>query len=137
MNKNLRLVAWLKGSVYINITLTMIVFVSLLSAVYEPTGLDLITSLMHHYIVPTAVLLYLFWFEKKDHMTRSHLKKWIVFPVLYLVFSFIYYGLTMDAIYPFMAIHEIGVLMYLFSLTVMIALYIVLSFGLVKIVSRK
>jgi hypothetical protein len=137
MNKKLRLVAWLKGSVYVNITLTMIVFVGVLSFVYHPRGLDLVTSFMHHYVVPVAALLYLFFYESEQDISLSRFKVWIIFPVIYLSFSLIYYVWTFDAIYPFMDVRQIGVFLYLLTLLGMIIMYYALSFGLVKIVSRK
>lgn len=132
--------SWLdafKGGIYINITVTMVVFITMLSWMYQPVGIDIGANIMNHYITPVLALIYLFLYENKADFTLNHIKLWLVFPLYYLAFALNYSAITRVAIYPFfdfIALGMTGILVFVFAVFVS---YILLSLGLVKIFSRK
>lgn len=126
-----------KGGIYINITITMVVFISLLSGTWEPSGVGAYSNLMHHYISPVLAILFLVLYERDSNTTFNDAKKWLVFPLGYLVFAIFICALTGDPVYPFLDIEHLGFGVVSLIVLAIFFFYLILSFGIVKIVSRK
>lgn len=126
-----------KGGIYINITITMVVFFIFLSGTWQPSGAGAYSNLMHHYISPMLAIVYLVLFERDSKTTFSDAKKWLVFPLAYLVFAIFICALTGNPVYPFLDIANLGFGVVSFIVLGIFIFYLLLSFGFVKIVSRK
>ena len=126
-----------KGGIYINISITMIVFILLLSHTWQPSGIDAYSNIMHHYVSPSLMLIYLFLYERDGNFSLVHVKMWLVFPLSYFVFSIFLYAISGNPVYPFLDIEQLGIPMVSLIISSIFIFYLVLSFIFVKIVSRK
>jgi hypothetical protein len=125
------------GGVVIYITITFIVFLIFLEPIYNPKGFALVGSLFNHYITPLLVLGFLFKFKDDYTFSFSDTKTWIVYPIIYLLFLFSYGLITNNFIYPFFQVNEVGIIGIIASILVLVILFVLMSFSLVKIVSKK
>ena len=125
------------GGVQIYIFITMSVFFIFLERIYNPTGLSLIGSIFSHYITPLLVITF-FVLNREDYDFKiKHLLLWITYPLIYLLFAIVHGFITDDFLYPFFQVSEIGILGLIVSILSLISLFTVLSFLLVKIVSKE
>lgn len=127
---------WL-GGVTIYISITFIVFAFFLQGDWHPTGLEFINNIFSHYIVPLSVICFLIYYRYDYQFKVSHLKLWVIYPLLYLVFVLIHGSITLDYIYPFFNIVNHGWLyFFIFSLG-LIVLFVILLFGTVYLTKKK
>ncbi len=132
---NWSFVEQLKGGIYINITITMIVYITLLSWTYTPTGLNIISNILNHYVTPVLAIIYLFYFERHD-FKMNDIILWMIFPIYYLAFALNFSALTNNPIYPFFDFIDVGLLGVSLFVTGVFIVYLGLSMGIVKIFSR-
>ncbi len=125
------------GGVVIYITITFLVFLLFLEPIYSPKGFALSGSILNHYITPLLVLGFLYKFKEDYTFNFSNTKIWIIYPIIYLMYLFIHGVKTHDYIYPFFEVSEVGVVRIMASVLGMIMLFVLMSFSLVKIVSKK
>ncbi len=124
------------GGVVIYITMTFLVFFVLLQPIYSPKGLALIGSIFNHYITSLLVIGFLWKFREDYKFSIKHIKKWIVYPLIYLIFLFAIGLITGDFIYPFLQVGEVGITLVLALVVGIVILFLIMSFCLVKIVSK-
>jgi len=135
--KNNKVFDALLGGVVIYITITFIVFLTLLEPIYNPEGLSLIGSTFSHYIVPILVIFYLVYFRSEYSFMIKDIIYWIIYPVMYLVFLIVYGSITGDYIYPFFQVSVVGVTGLIIVIIIMVFFFVFVSFLLVKILSKK
>jgi hypothetical protein len=61
----------------------------LLRNVWHPQGLDYLTNLLLHYIMPSLYLLYWWWVAPKGALRWIHPVIWGVYPTAYLIYALI------------------------------------------------
>ncbi len=127
----------LLGGVLIYIFITMSIFAIFLEAIYNPVGLYLVSSIFSHYLTPLLVVGFFVTFKKEYSFSVGLIKWWIVYPLMYMVFMVMYGMLTSDYLYPFFQVSEVGVLGLITFMSALILLFLLLSFSLVKIVSKE
>ncbi|MEC9484560.1 MAG: Pr6Pr family membrane protein [Candidatus Izemoplasma sp.] len=126
----------LKGGIYINITITMVVYITLLSWTYTPEGLYILSNIMNHYVTPLLAIGYFIQYENKNFMIE-HIALWMIFPIYYLGFALNYSALTNNPIYPFFDFINAGLLRVSLFVIAIFIIYLILSMGIVKIFSQK
>lgn len=125
------------GSIYINIILTMVGYIILLSRIYQPAGFDMVSNLMHHYFSPIFVIIYLILFESKRFFKKEYLFSWYIFPTNYLGFALLYSAFADKAIYPFLDFQLVGPF-FVILITLFISIsYFLLAILLIKLNSKK
>ena len=117
----------LKGAFTLYITTTFIFFAILLAPLYQPTGFAAFTNIVLHYIIPIAFIIDWVLTETKINYKWKYLPYWTIYPLGYLLFSFIHGTLTGDYIYPFLDINLLGILFYLISVSLLIGVGIALG----------
>lgn len=127
----------LMGGVAIYITITFIVFMTMIDPYLTQVGLSLIGSIFLHYIVPALVIVFLIHYRYEYHFSSRDPFIWLIYPLSYLIFMLIYGKITNDYIYPFFQVDEIGVFRLIIMITIMILFFTFLSFLLVKILSKR
>ncbi len=125
------------GAVTIYITITFFVFIIFLEPIYSPKGLNLLGSICLHYINPILVIGFLGYNRKDYEFNKRDVKYWVIYPGLYLIFVIIWGSIINDYLYPFFQVSEIGVSGLIINIVGLLAFFILLSFSLVKIVSKK
>jgi len=106
----------LKGAFTLYITTTFIFFAILLQIVYRPTGFAAFSNIILHYVTPIAFIVDWVLTETKLKYKWNYLPYWTIYPLCYLLFSFIHGSLTADYIYPFLDINQLGILGYSISI---------------------
>ncbi|AIO18778.1 hypothetical protein KQ51_00898 [Candidatus Izimaplasma bacterium HR1] len=127
----------LVGGVMIYTTITFLVFSIFLEGLYIEKNLALVGSLCLHYINPIIIIGYVITYRNDFDFKFSDSYTWIIFPVIYLIFLVIIGTITGDFLYPFFQVSEIGILGLMISIIGLIGLFFLLSFGVVKILSKK
>ena len=117
----------LKGAFTLYITITFIIFAALLAPFYQPTGFAAFSNLVLHYITPIAFIVDWILTETKLRYKWTYLPYWIIYPICYLVFSFIHGTFTGNYLYFFLDISELGILGYTLFVSSLIAVGIVLG----------
>ena len=125
------------GGVVIYISVTFIVFLIFLEPIYSPKGFALAGSILNHYVTPIFVLGFLYHFKSDYSFEIKEAKLWVVYPIIYLGFLLTYGLLTNDYLYPFFHVTEVGVIGVIIALIGITLLFFIMSFSLVKIVSKK
>ncbi|MFX0046688.1 MAG: Pr6Pr family membrane protein [Candidatus Hermodarchaeota archaeon] len=110
----------LKGAFTLYITITFIFFAVFLSFLYQPTGFAAFSNIIFHYITPIVFIVDWILTETKLKYKWSYLFYWIIYPLCYLVFSFIHGTLTGNYIYYFLDISALGILSYFLYLSILI-----------------
>lgn len=85
-----------------SIIMVMIVYHLLLSATHHPEGIDVVTNIAMHYVTP--VIFALFWFTSHHlgQLNWSDLYKFILFPLAFLVFTYVKAAITGEYPYDFL-----------------------------------
>ncbi len=125
-----------KGAITIYISVTFIVFATVLSPIYHPTGFDAFSNIVLHYLVPVFFILDWFVTERVDYQLKS-LPVWLLYPILYLGFSQVHGVLTTSYLYPFLNSKDLGLVRFFVSISILLVLFIVLCvicLGIAKIV---
>ena len=127
----------LVGGVMIYTTITFLVFSIFLEGLQVEKNFALVGSLCLHYINPLLIIAYVITFRNEFEFRLKDSFTWIVFPLLYVVFLLIFGLITGDFLYPFFQVSEVGLLGLFISIVGLITLFLLLSFGVVKILSKK
>jgi len=99
----------LKGAITLFITTTFIFFAILLAPFYRPTGFAAFTNIVLHYLTPIAFIVDWILTETKTKYKWNYLPYWTIYPLCYLLFSFIHGSFTGDYIYPFLNFNQLGI----------------------------
>jgi len=110
----------LKGAFTLYITITFIFFAILLAPFYQPTGFAAFSNLILHYVTPVAFIVDWLLTETKNRYKWKYLPYWTIYPLCYLLFSFINGTFTGDYLYPFLNINLLGLLGYFISVSALI-----------------
>lgn len=114
----------IRGAVTLYITITFVVYGIVLAPLSHPTGIDVFTNLIHHYIVPVLFIIDFLITERKQYNWKF-IVPWLVYPHLYLVFSIIIEAVTGTPIYFFLD-YTLGV-GYLKWYLILISLFVIFS----------
>lgn len=126
------------GCIVVCITITFLMFAIFLEPIYSPQGLSFYGSLILHYVNPILIISYFLFFNRDyKEIMFSTIFIWLVYPAIYLIFLISHGFVTGDFLYPFFNITEIGILGLIISVLGLLGLFFMLSFVLVKIVSKK
>jgi hypothetical protein len=117
----------IKGAFTLYITTTFVFFAILLQIFYRPTGWAAFSNLILHYIIPIAFIVDWILTETKIQYKWTYLPYWIIYPICYLVFSFIHGTFTIDYLYPFLDISIRGPTRYLIIICFLIGVGIVIA----------
>jgi len=127
----------LVGGVMIYTTITFLIFAIVLEGLWDENGLAQLGSICLHYINPLLIIGYVVYFRKEYNFKFKDSLTWVIYPILYLLFLVLWGLITSDFLYPFFQVSEIGVLGLMASIIGLVGLFFVLSFGVVKILSKK
>ena len=113
--------------VTVYISVTFIVFNTILASSYHPTGIDVYTNIIEHMLNPVIFVLdYLY--TERTHFSWKAVMPMLIYPHVYLVFSFIMgsYITVGDYIYPFLDYPTLGLGGYLTWYLVLVILFLIL-----------
>ena len=90
------------------ITVVGIAYHFLLANIWAPTGLQKVADVSLHYIVPALYIVYWFLFVKKGEQQFGNSIKWLLYPLVYIIYALIYGYLSNLYTYPFIDVSEHG-----------------------------
>ena len=125
------------GGVVIYISITFLVFLLFLEPIYSPEGFALAGSILNHYISPLLVMIFVYKFRDDYSFEMANIKIWIIYPLVYFAFLVINGVITNNYLYPFFQVSEVGVIGIIVSAVGIVVLFLIMSFTIVKIVSKK
>jgi hypothetical protein len=136
LDKSKKFDSWL-GAVTVYITITGVIFAAFLQADFRQVGLDKVGSILNHYVIPILTIGFLLYYRKEYAFRFKDILKWMIFPVLYLMYLLIRGSITDDYLYPFFNINILGVGLVTLYTFGMIAFFGLLSFGAVILTNKK
>jgi len=98
-----------KGAFTVYISVTIVVFVTLLRSLVDPQGIDFYINAITHYVTPIAFIVDWILFEKVRTYQWRYALVWLVYPLVYLIFAQLYGSVTGDYLYPFLNLPELGI----------------------------
>ncbi|NVM17319.1 MAG: Pr6Pr family membrane protein [Candidatus Lokiarchaeota archaeon] len=117
----------LKGAFTLYITTTFIFFAVLLQGLYQPTGFGAFSNIILHYLTPIAFIVDWLITETKVRYKWKFLPYWTIYPLGYLLFSFIHGSFTGDYLYLFLNINNLGILGYTISISLLIGVGLIIG----------
>jgi hypothetical protein len=116
-----------KGAFTVYISVTFIVFATLLAPLVDPHGIDRFVNTVTHYITPIAFIVDFLLFERDRPYQWRYAFYWLAYPAAYLLFALIHGGLTGDYIYPFLDLGQLGLGGLAGWLAILFVLFVVLG----------
>lgn len=98
-NKSGALKTFIRGGATLWISVTGLVYAAIIAPTAHFTGIAFLAVVIHHYIVPLAVILDWLIFEKKGDFKFTYPLYWICYPLIYCVVSLIRGAIT--GFYPY------------------------------------
>lgn len=87
------------GGVLLYIIVVAIVYHLVLTNIWNPQGLEKIADEFLHSVVPLLYIFYWLLYVKKGNLSFIYCFKWLIYPLIYLVYSMIRGALT--GVYPY------------------------------------
>lgn len=125
------------GGVIIYITVTFIVFALFLEPTWSPQGIELLGSILNHYVTPILSIVFLIYFRKDYSFNYKTIPFWLIYPLLYLLYVIIYGSLTNNYFYPFFEIDVIGVSNFIINSIALLIFFGILSIGVVFLSKKR
>lgn len=96
---------WLTA-IAVYITIVGVVYQVLLRHIWQPTGLQKLVDELLHAVNPVLVIIYRISYEQMQHLHYRQVGRWLIYPLVYLVFILIrgYFS----RFYPYPFIHASG-----------------------------
>ena len=117
----------LKGAFTLYITTTFVFFAALLQGIYHPTGFAAFSNIVLHYLTPILFIVDWFFTENEKRYKWKYLPIWTIYPIGYLVFSFISGTLTGDYLYPFLNVAFLGIIGYAIMITILVGVGLIIG----------
>jgi hypothetical protein len=112
-------VVFMKGPLTSYIALTGLVYLIILEPIYDLDGLERTASVFLHYVVPPLMFLWWISTEERRYSLRE-LPKWLLYPVLFMVWGLFLAVAKGDYLYPFFDVSKYGMFVTLYLLLVAI-----------------
>ena len=125
------------GGVTVYVTITFIIFAVMLQKDFHPQGINFVTNIFLHYLVPILTMFFLIYYRKEYSFNYRDTVLWMIYPLIYILFMVIYGSITGDYLYPFFDVAVVGISGLIIAIIGLIIFFIIMSFLYVKIVSKK
>ena len=95
-------------AITVYITVVGLVYQVALRHIWHPTGIQMLVDELLHSIIPILVIIYWFKYDPKLPFAWSHIPKFLLYPLLYLVFILVRGAFSGFYPYPFMNAEALG-----------------------------
>lgn len=116
-----------KTAIALYIFIVFIVYNTVLRGIWKPTGWQLFLDNMLHVAIPILYILYWLFFATKGKLNWKNGFYWLLFPLVYLIYSLIRGSVVLWYPYPFLNASKLGYGQV--SLNILIMLLIFLASG--------
>jgi hypothetical protein len=102
----------------------------------DPQGLAKLTDELLHSVNPILALFFWWKFEDKKDVKLSSIPYWLIYPMVYFIYTIIHGQLSGFYPYPFVDLNEISVGQLLFNFLLLALAFSLISVGLVSLGTR-
>lgn len=125
--------ARVRGAAALYIAVTGGIHVTVLRTLWQPQGTQWLADVLLHYAVPALYLLLWLVFAPKGRLRWSDALRWLLFPLLYLLWTFWRGMWAHEYPYPFLDVGALGLPMVLRNACGIFGLFLALGLVLVAI----
>ena len=123
-------------AVTVYITVVGLVYQILLRHIWNPTGMQRLVDELLHSIIPLLVIIYWIIYENKTVLKWKMIPRWLIYPMVYLVYIILRGHLSGFYPYPFVDVATHGLQQVLINSFFMTLLFLVLSLVMVFVGKR-
>ena len=120
-------------SVTVYITIVGLVYQFALRHVWEPKGLQMIVDELLHSIIPFLVIVFWYFYEYKNAVHYKVILKWLLYPIIYLMFILLRGYFSNYYPYPFINVGILGVSKVIVNSFILVFAFTFISLLFVKI----
>lgn len=124
------------SAVTVYITVVGLVYQILLRHIWNPAGMQRLVDELLHSIIPFLVIIYWIIYENKTVLKWKMIPRWLIYPLVYLVYIILRGHLSGFYPYPFVDVAAHGLKQVLINSFFMTLLFLVLSLVLVFVGKR-
>ena len=110
-----------------------IIYNVLLRIIWKPEGLQLIVNELLHAIIPILFLMYWLAFVKKNDLKWSDIWLWLLYPLIYTIYIFIFGAITNFYPYPFINLAQLGLVKTIINACGVTVFFIIISLSLIGV----
>ena len=95
-------------AITVYIIIVGLIYNLILRGLWKPEGLQLIVDELLHSVIPVLFLLYWLIYVPKDQLKWKDAWPWLIYPLIYTTYVFIFGGITGFYPYPFVDLDQLG-----------------------------
>ncbi|GLU56934.1 hypothetical protein Dfri01_63950 [Dyadobacter frigoris] len=120
-------------AVTVYITIVGLVYQIILRPIWDPKGLQMIVNELLHSVIPVLVIIFWYLYEEKIPVTYQQIPKWLIYPLIYLIYILIRGDFSNFYPYPFVDVASLGLSKVLTNSAGLIVLFICISALYIKL----
>lgn len=120
-------------AVTVYITIVGLVYQIILRPIWDPKGLQKVVDELLHSAIPIFVIIFWYLYEEKKSITYQQILKWLIYPVIYLIFILIRGDFSNFYPYPFVDVTNLGLKNVLINSAALTVFFACLSAGYIKL----
>ncbi|MEP7237803.1 MAG: Pr6Pr family membrane protein [Ferruginibacter sp.] len=127
-------------AITVYITIVGIVYNVILRFLWQPQGLQYVVDEILHTLIPILFILLWVLYVSKEGLKYKQTLLWLIYPLIYIIYTFIHGAITGYYPYPFVNVTELGYKMVLINTVGLVLAFSLLSLLLIavaKYMSRK
>ena len=126
-------------AVTVYITVVGLVYQVALRHIWHPEGIQMIVDELLHSIIPTMVILFWLFHERKRELNWKSIPAFLIYPLCYLAFILLRGSISGFYPYPFINVTELGWPETISNILILFGVFVILFFlfiGLGKLISK-
>ncbi len=127
-------------AIAVYITIVGLVYNLVLRFLWQPQGFQLIVDELLHSVVPLLFILYWLFFVPRAGLKAKDILPWLLYPLLYLIYTLIRGAITGLYPYPFIDVVHLGYNKVLFNSGMLVIVFVIFSWlyvGLDRLLKSK
>ncbi|SEP78938.1 Pr6Pr family membrane protein [Epilithonimonas lactis] len=125
-----------KTAIALYIFVVFVVYNIVLRGIWKPTGWQLFLDNMLHVVIPISYILFWILFVKKQKLRWKHGFFWLIFPLIYLIYSLIRGAIVHWYPYPFLDAQKLGYEQVSINIVLMLFVFLASGSALIAINNR-
>lgn len=109
------------------ITVVGLVYQVVLRQLWQPQGLQWVVNELLHTLIPILVILFWYLYENKSPIKYTAILKWLIYPLIYLIYILIRGRYSGFYPYPFVDVSQLGLSKVLINSAVLMVIFAGLS----------
>ena len=114
-------------AVTVYITIVGLVYQLILRRIWTPTGLQMIVNELLHSVIPILVIVFWFLYEDKSVVKYKQIPRWLLYPIVYLLYILIRGNYSGFYPYPFVDVGVLGLSKVLINSIGLVTVFIGIS----------